>query len=195
MLSLVSSLANRSRSRGPVTATLVRQPFRPFPHRRNTRFALIYQRALRNLFLLRTAGTKEPSPISGHFAVGGHPHREIPNEPTKLLKTMDRTNESNPFSEESAPRTCITKATGPPGLPRPRRQKAPPQLPSSRGPFLRCICSLSGYTVVSELGYGEPPACPTLHREDFRTGGTAGSAGRAIFSRLPGRDAHARMRF
>jgi len=26
--------------------------------------------------------------------------------------------------------------------------------------------------------------CPTLHRKDFRTGGTGGSACRAIFSRL-----------
>ena len=56
-------------------------------------------RLAHNLILLRTAGKNEPSPISGHSAVGRtpwsgwHAHRAIPNEPSKSLKTMDRTYE------------------------------------------------------------------------------------------------------
>jgi len=138
-------------------APLAEKPHPDLLHRYEMRMHLTYQRALHNQILRRTAG---PNPVPfPDTSTWGHPHREIPNEPSKLLKTMERANESNPFSEEPGPRTCITKTTRPPGLPWPRRQKALPQLPSLREPLLRCVCSLSRYTVVSELGYGEPTAC------------------------------------
>jgi hypothetical protein len=54
---------------GRITAafkTLAASPVLPLMHRYETRFHMIYQRALYNLLLLRTAIPNEPSPISEH---------------------------------------------------------------------------------------------------------------------------------
>jgi hypothetical protein len=46
--------------------TLAASPVLPLMHRYETRLHMIYQRALHNLLLLRTAIPNEPSPISEH---------------------------------------------------------------------------------------------------------------------------------
>jgi hypothetical protein len=68
----------------------------PLMHRYETRLHMIYQRALRNLLLLRAAVPNEPSPTSGHSPAAPS---AAPDEPADLespssLRVADRTPET-----------------------------------------------------------------------------------------------------
>ncbi len=100
-------------------AELSAQPKLPLLHRYESRLHLMYQRALKNLLLLRHLDPAPVSPTPLPAPAPGQPHADLPNEPITLIAI-------NEFPAASPAKPHLNRPKSPPNRPEPTHSEPLP---------------------------------------------------------------------